>query len=373
MLAINAVPPLRCDRCGNTSFNELWHCTTPGHNDCPFQRLQSSPRRYFLGFLIAAFGSFFLAAGIFFVIFMAGRYGVTWYFLLVLIIFLAVFLAFGGFAASLGLYLVFGSTRSLLHTQSATAWQESRILGFLLARRVVQRFAAESVPQPLRLHFPTSIAAVTETPSWQEIKQQIRHLGQVPPEERDRTMHDVTSNTAPGDLVLAVVLDLVSRGLLAGSRVRTWTSRFTSAQYKEEEEIVLTPGPEFVDIESSPSGDFERQILQLVTNWKSSTEAVDQPLGPTGKLLVRGILGTDRASPGGSLIQIPATDAVNTGLAVKTSRWLPTFKFNDDIKPTHDEDRRALLSWLRQYESLDWVRRLSEDIQAGIRSRETSD
>jgi len=371
MLAIDAVPQLRCDRCGNTTFSDLWRCTSVGRSDCPFQRLESSQRRYGLAFVIFIFGFIFVAAGISFTAFMGSHYGVTWSSIIILLVFLTIFVGFGGFACLLALYLAFGSAQSLLSNDRGTVWQESRLAGFLLGRRVAQRFNTESPPSRVRLMIPASIAALTETPSWNEIKQQIRNLRQMPEEERKRNMNTITANDAPRALFLAVVLDLASRGVIAVSRVRTWTARFGSVRYKEEEEIVLTPGERFQDGE--PEGALEQQVVRVVSNWSHAPEVSDQPLGPNGKLLVRTILDSDCSSPGNNLTQIAAKDAIAKGMAERTSRWLPSFKFRETVKPTQESDHRTLVAWVGQHETTDWVRRLGNDIQKGIQSRESSD
>ena len=365
------VPKLGCDRCGSTGFDEVWECTGPNRSTCPFQRYNTSQSRYAAGLLVALFGSIFLFSGIFFAIFMA-RQGVTWYSFFVLLVFLAVFLAFGGFALLLGAYFAFGFERSLYLPQSETAWQGSQILGFILARRVVQRLSTESAPSRLKLKYPTSIAALVETSSWKDIKEQIRNLRSKPAEEQKRELKSATVSSVPRDLVLSVILDLVSRGLLTASRVRTWTAKFRSTRYKEGEEIVLSPGPEF-NSDPRPAGAVEQKIIEIVMTWRTRPESASQPLGPTGKLLVRELLGSNSAFPGNNLIQLAVKQAVTDGIATQTSRWFHSFRFAETVKESQREDHATLMSWMRQFESADYVKRLAEDIQAGIKSRETSD
>jgi hypothetical protein len=72
-------------------------------------------------------------------------------------------------------------------------------------------------------------------------------------------------------------------------------------------------------------------------------------------------------------MEIVAREALANGMMVENSHWLHTFKFADSMKMEQEEDHRVLIAWLRQHESLDYVKRLSEDIHAGIKSRETSD
>lgn len=372
VIAINTAPDLRCNQCANASFDRVWTCGEAARGICPFQRLNPSQNRYLAGILISLFGSIFILAGLFFPIAMIRQSGATWPSGFFLLVFLTVFLAAGGFIALLGLYLAFGTTRSLCLFQAGAAWQESRILGVLLARRVVQRLANESALPPVKLKFPASIAGLRESPSWQDIKQQIRNVRAMPADEQKQALKAATANPAPRQLVLGVVLDLVSRGVLTASRVRAWTAKFWSAQFKENEEIVLSLGPEF-NAAAPPTGALEQQIVRIIANWRTLPASADQPLGPTGKLLVREILGTDRGSPGHTLMEIAATEPLANGLMVRSSRWWPSFKFTENTKPDQEEDHRALTAWIGQHESLDYVKRLSADIQAGIKSRESSD
>src|SRR5262249_10425626 len=326
---------------------------------------------YFGGILIFLFGSVFILFGVLFAAFMARTAGQTWYSGVVLLLFLAVFLGFGGFVALLGLYRAFGVARSLCLPGSA--WQESRILGVLLARRAVQQMGNESSPTQIKLNFPASIAGLAEIPSWKELKSQIQTVRAMPAKEQKQVMKEATANQAASDLVLGTVLDLLSQGVLTASKVLTWTAYFVSSRYKQgDEEIILTLGPRF-DPEHPPAGKLEQQIVTTFANWQANLEAGDQPLGPTGRLLVRQILGKDRTSAGTGLREIALLDAKGRGMVVETSRWLQSFRFSDEVKARQEEDHRALATWIRQQQLQDYVQRLSKDIQAGIQSRESSD
>jgi hypothetical protein len=371
MPAISDAAQIRCDRCTNSSFDEIWRCARLNGNACGFQPYEHAQRGYVGGLLIFLFGCVFIFFGTFFALFMGRTAGTTWYSGLVLFLFLAVFLGFGGFVALLGLYRAFGIARSLCLPDSA--WQESRILGIPLARRTVQRIGHEAALTAIRLSLPASIAGLTETPSWKDLKSHIQAIRAMPAEQQKQTIKEASADRSASDLVLGSVLDLLARGVLAASRVVSWTARFVSSKYKQgDEEIVLTLGPKF-DPEDRPDGRLEQQIVNIVANWQVKLEAADQPLGPTGNLLVRSILGKSRTSAGAGLREIALQDAKARGMVVETSRWLHSFGFTDDVKASQAEDHRALVAWLRQNELQDYVQRLSKDIQAGIQSLESSD
>jgi hypothetical protein len=371
MQLVNGVADFRCEQCGSTSFEEMWHCRMREAGSCPYQSLKHSPQRFAAGLFVTAFGLTFVVAGIFFTAYMGSRYTSGVLSAAFLVFFLLVFVGFGAFASFFGLYLAFGQSRALYDERRGRVLQQSALTGFTLARRMVLRLAKTNPPAIGQFAYPVSIIALDETPSWQELKGKIKSFKGLPAETQTEALKDINGSRYGRDLLLAVILDLAGREQIAIERAQSSTARFSSTTWKQDEHLFLTPGPH-LDV-ASAGGELEKRVLFLVRDWKTRPEAVEDPVGPTGRLLVRTLIESDVATPGSKIAEIAWQDAISRGLAQKNSRWFNSFRFADHVRAATNEEHAKLEAKLKQLQSDLLIARLAKDIHDGIRSRESSD